>query len=97
MYYKGMATATVSGEKACSKCKERPRAAAESTNPWCRECLADYAAKHRKDLEIQYLHRGVGAMRASVQNYFISLGRAHFSSAEVAALVAKLPGPQIAD
>ena len=86
-----MAGNTVAAEKACSKCHERPRAVADSTNPWCKECLAEYAVKHRQDLESQAVSRGVGIMRQQMQAYFRGMGRSHFSGAEVAAMVAKMP------
>ena len=87
--------------KLCSKCKENPRAAEDSTNPWCTKCLADYMAQYRKQgewrAERRGIIRGIQAMREHVAAHFSQWAGRPFMGAEVVGVVNALPGPAVAD
>lgn len=88
-------------KKLCSKCKKNPRAAEDSSNPWCTECLAEYMGTYRKSLEWRAerkgLLRGIQAMRVEIAAYFRQWGGRPFMGNEVAGVVDSLPGPAVAD
>lgn len=86
--------------KMCSKCKVNPRAAEDSTNPWCTKCLAEYMQKYRKDeewrAERRGLVRGIKAMREEMSRYFRQWAGRPFMGGEVASVIDTLPGPAVA-
>jgi hypothetical protein len=87
--------------KLCSKCKENPRTADDSTNPWCTKCLAEYMAEYRKKgewrAERRGILRGIQAMREHVAAHFGQWAGRPFMGAEVISVVNSLPGPAVAD
>lgn len=85
----------------CSKCGERPRADATSTNPWCLECKAEYqreyVAKLKKQNAEQAFARGVAGMKKVLAAEFDRLGSGSFDGYEIAALIRNAPGPKFDD
>ena len=77
----------------CSKCGQVLDTT--GTPKWCKACRADYQRERTSTLEeraeTRGLERGIRFERQAVENYFRALGRSHFSGAEVAAMVAKMP------
>lgn len=96
-----MATAEKTEAKLCSKCKENPRAAEDSSNPWCTKCLAEYMAEYRKKgewrAERRGILRGIAAMKEAIAAHFVQWAGRPFMGAEVAGVVRSLPGPEVAD
>ena len=92
-----MSTATQS-ETLCSKCGIHPRAnGKESTNPWCKDCLAKYQKEYKEmiaaRLSATAFNAGVEALRKTLVAEFSRLGRVHFSGAEVAFSIIHTPRP----
>ena len=85
----------------CSKCHEAPRAAEDSTNPWCHSCRAKYAREYRKTTEGRLESRGflagVAAARDLFARKFAALGNASFSGVQAAQWVKTEPGPPLPD
>ncbi len=84
--------------KLCSKCKERPRAHPESTNPWCRQCNTEKQMEYqgtRDEMAQKKAHaEGCTAMREFIAGYFQSLGNAKLSGFEVSMMARKAGLPQ---
>lgn len=92
--------AKTEGVKFCSKCGVHPRADADSTNPWCVECKAQYQAEYRAKqdwrAERRGILRGAQAMREQIAVYFRQWSMARpFLGPEVASIVEGLPGPRL--
>ena len=83
----------------CSKCGQVLDTT--GTPKWCKSCRADYQRERTNGIEERAekrgLERGITAEKQSVEAYFRYLGNAHFSGTEVAAMVAKMPGPRVED
>ena len=83
--------------KLCSKCGLQPRSNAESTNPWCRNCWADYIRGNRR-AELQRAREagraeGVRMMREAIAARFAHWPTARFSGSEVIAQVQTMAAP----
>lgn len=83
----------------CTKCHQNPRADTDGTNPWCKECRAEYAkvyeagkAAKMKDLGFS---KGAEAMRRDLLK---TLAEFHptgvFSFAEAARWIKSFPAPR---
>ena len=61
-------------ELLCSKCHKNPRADANGTNPWCKECRADYQrayeAGRAEKLKDTGFAKGAEAMRKALLERF---------------------------
>ncbi len=83
----------------CSKCGLSPRMDPNGTNPWCKQCHADYQRDYRGTIDWRNERRGViRGIRAEVEYlsaYFRREGRA-IMGPEVASIIESLPGPQVA-
>lgn len=83
----------------CSKCKLKPRADAESTNPWCNDCKTKYQKEYKELIARRSSERafiaGVEAMRQTLALEFSRLGKIAFSGREVAFAVVHTPRPQM--
>lgn len=83
----------------CSKCG----ADRDTTGypKWCKACRNKYQSEARESedwrTERRGIIRGILAMREATANHFRQWGGRPFMGAEVAAIVAEIPGPQIAD
>lgn len=83
----------------CSRCGKNPRAAADSNNPWCKECRAEY----QREYEDRRLARkeskgfalGVAAMRAELARRFGELGFSSLEAWEVRDAILQAPAPPI--
>ena len=77
----------------CSKCGQPLDTT--GTPKWCKACRADYQRERTSTIEeraeTRGWERGIRAEKQAVESYFRALGRSHFSGAEVAAMVAKMP------
>ncbi len=84
--------------KLCSKCKERPRAHPESTNPWCRQCntekQVEYQGNRNEMTESRGFAAGQSYMRDIIARYFMQWPSARFSGAEASAMCQKAGLPQ---
>ena len=84
--------------KLCSKCKERPRAHPESTNPWCRQCNTEkqleYQQTRQEMTESHGYADGVAAMRDFMEAYFKQFGNAVFSGFEISTMARKAGLPK---
>ncbi len=99
-----MATAAQKPEKVetdtklCSKCKERPRAHPESTNPWCRQCNTAKQMEYQENREDINKARGYAdgcaSMRVFIAEYFKQFGNCQFSGFEVSVMTRKAGLPQ---
>lgn len=83
----------------CSKCGVNPRANGNSTNPWCKDCLARYQ-KEYKDMIAQRLsatafNAGAEAMRTMLVREFERIGKAVLSGREVAFAIHNSPRPPL--
>ena len=95
-----MATATDTAEKCanrgCSNALDTT-----GTPKWCKECRARYQREYRilnmSRAEASGFVKGREAMREMVAQEFGQLGAATFSGDEIAALVERMPGPQVSD
>lgn len=82
----------------CTRCGQNPQAGT-GTNTWCRPCNAAYM----KEYQVQKIERserggyvkGIKAMRELVVQEFDRLGASTFTGDEIAALVQRMPGPEI--
>lgn len=83
----------------CSKCGARPRAYGDSTNPWCKECLAEYKREYEERRlarkESRGFALGVQAMRADLARRFGELGFSSLEAWEVRDAILQAPAPQI--
>ena len=86
------------GPKKCSKCGVNPRVDPEGTNPWCRECQAEYHASRQKGLMDRAYARGfiagAAAFRQAAEYRLRTFPAAHFSGAEAAVLVGRVAAPR---
>lgn len=85
----------------CTKCKKNPKAGNEDDkNPWCNECRTQYQRERAEGLEWRAerrgIIRGILAMRMHVAKHFQQWAGRPFMGAEVASVVASLPGPEVA-
>ncbi len=85
----------------CSKCGDNPRADADSTNPWCKDCKAQahkmYVANLRKQNAEQSFARGITADREFLAREFRKLGTGNFSGDEIAHILLTCARPAFAD
>lgn len=83
----------------CSKCGKNPRADADGTNPWCKECRAayqrDYEDRKMARKESRGFALGVQAMRADLARRFGELGFSSLEAWEVRDAILQAPAPQI--
>src|SRR5580692_2115009 len=83
--------------KLCSKCGLNPRSNSESTNPWCRQCWADYLrGNRRRELDRARAAgraEGIRMMRDAVAARFAHWPSAHFSGTEVVSQVQTMDAP----
>lgn len=99
---KGPAVATSTPVEMCSKCGEKPRAYNDSSNPWCKDCLAKYQREYtdmmKRRTSEQAFNRGVAALRSYLVTEFERLASGTFSGYEIAELIANAPRPiQVVD
>ncbi len=84
--------------KLCSKCKQRPRAHPESTNPWCRQCNTEKQVEYQDGLkgmnESRGFAAGCGAMREFMAEHFRTFGSARFSGVEIWDMIRKAGVPR---
>lgn len=85
----------------CTKCSERPRAAGDGNNPWCKECRAEYQRDYeQRRLAMKEKHGyalGVKDMRELLAAEFDRLGFSQFSAIEVRDLILRALGPKLPD
>ncbi len=85
----------------CSKCGKNPRADAESTNPWCKECKTEkhreYVAGLKKQNAEQSFARGITADREFLAREFARLGTSNFRGDEIAHIILTCHRPAFAD
>jgi len=84
--------------KLCSKCKERPRAHPESTNPWCRQCntekQVEYQGNVKEMTETRSFAAGCAAMREFMVTYYAQFGNVKLSGFEASMMARKAGLPQ---
>ncbi len=77
--------------KMCSKCKTRPVAFPDSTNPWCAECKSEAQKKYLESKEGQAegkgFAEGVRLMREQLSTFFEGQQSGCFSGYEVCDLI----------
>src|SRR6266852_6275121 len=86
----------------CSKCGSNPRAnGKESTNPWCKDCLAKYQKEYKEMLvkrnSEQAFARGVAAMRKLLMVEFERLGSGAFTGYEISVMIGNVDRPTSPD
>ena len=82
----------------CSKCKQHPRAYPESTNPWCKRCLATYKGEYSESRLAMERGKGFAAgVEAMVQTLAQEFARhpaAMVTCSEVASVILAAPRPR---
>lgn len=89
---------TAEAVKLCSKCGKNPRADQEGTNPWCKECRADYqaayAAGKAERIKDTGFSKGAEAMRQAMLAEAVKRNPVGMVQAgEVARWIANFPAP----
>ncbi len=84
--------------KLCSKCKERPRAHPESTNPWCRQCNTEKQMEYQGNRQDMMESRGFAAGQSYIRDflagYFMQWPNARISGIEISQMIRKAGVPQ---
>ena len=84
----------------CSKCKEKPRADPDGTNPWCLDCRAKYMKEYRATVEgkaeAKGFARGARAMQEALAKSAEGMGSGSLSGYEIASIIRDMPPPEVA-
>lgn len=82
----------------CSKCGLNPRADANSTNPWCKDCqtkkMREYHATKLQMAQGSGFAQGVEAMRMALANEFGRAGSGVFTGRQACAAISAAPAPR---
>lgn len=81
----------------CTKCGKNPRADADSNNPWCKDCRAEYQRDWDRGKKERERHRGyvegAAAMREQIVLALARLGNAQINALDTARWVREQPTP----
>ncbi len=88
----------VSPPKLCSKCNKNPRGYPDSSNPWCKQCLAKYKGEYDEAQlareRSKGFQQGVEAFAAQLCMEFGRHGGVTLTCSEIEFAIRRAPRPQ---